>query len=79
MSCVLNSDDRLLLTVTISCLLCFIKRYREKEYVWWRCGKGWGKGVFLWAHAEASFPLRTSHRTLEYRIEFIHGMGRRAE
>ena len=36
--------------------LHFIKRERKKEYVWWRRGKVWGKGMPQRAQAAASLP-----------------------
>jgi hypothetical protein len=37
-------------------MLCFIKKIKEKECVWWMCSQVWSKGVPLRVHAEASFP-----------------------
>ena len=63
----------------------FIKKKKRKEYVWWRKGRVWGKGLPLWAHAEASLPPEvpaiqpyrgTSHTAVEYRIVYSgHGEG----
>jgi hypothetical protein len=53
----------------------FIKRYGEKEYVWWRCSQVWGKGVPPRAHADASLPPKRPATTVYYRIEFIQAWG----
>ena len=40
-------------------IVVFSKKERRKEYVWWRRGMVWGKGMPLQAHGEASLtPLR---------------------
>jgi hypothetical protein len=36
--------------------IVFYKKKEKGEYVLWRCGKVWGKGVPPWANVEASLP-----------------------
>jgi hypothetical protein len=41
----------------VGSVVFYKKRKQSQRYVWWVCGKVWGKGVLLQAHAEASLLL----------------------